>query len=254
MKKKMNHISEPEHHRLIKKQTPLVQKIARHMVRKLPASVECDDLVQDGLLALIDAILRGTREMSGVHFESYVAQRAQGAMIDSLRANDPVTRQVRKDMRRVELVMQKLGHQLGRAPQEGEVAAELGLPIAEYQRILQDAQGYALISLDDLGGDEDGPAYLQECALHNVDPFVMLERAALRKALAQVIQGLSAQRKTLLHLYYEEDMTMQQIGRELQLSESRVSQLHTLTIAQLRAAIFPASEQAALLKSRGKRR
>lgn len=254
MKKKMNHLSEPEHHRLIKKQKPLVEKIARHMARKLPASVDCDDLVQDGLLALIDAILRGTRELSGIHFESYVAQRAQGAMIDGLRANDPVTRQVRKDMRRVELAIQKLGHHHGRAPLEGEVAAELGLPIAEYQRILQDAQGYSLISLDDLGGDEDGPAYLQQCLQRNVDPFVVLERAALRKTLAAAIQAMPEQRKVLLHLYYEEDLTMQQVGSVLQLSESRVSQLHTLTIAQLRAAIFPALEIAPLLKSRVKRR
>jgi RNA polymerase sigma factor for flagellar operon FliA len=253
MRKQTSNISESEHHRLIRKQTPLVEKIARHMARKLPASVDCDDLVQDGLLGLIDAILRGTKEMTDVRFESYVAQRAQGAMIDGLRANDPGTRQIRKDMRRVELAIQRLGHQYGRAPQEGEVAADLGLPIAEYQRILQDAHGYLLISLEDLGGDgEDAPAYLRQCAQRNVDPFVVLERAALRNALAGAISAMPEQRKTLLRLYYEEDMKMHQIGSVLQLSESRVSQLHTLTIAQLRAAIFPATENTSLLKLRKK--
>ena len=233
MRKQTSTISESEHHRLIKKQTPLVEKIARHMARKLPASVDCDDLVQDGLLGLIDAILRGTKEMTDVHFESYVAQRAQGAMIDGLRANDPGTRQIRKDMRRVELAIQRLGHHYGRPPHEGEVAADLGLPLAEYQRILQDAHGY-----------------LQQCAQRNVDPFVVLEREALRKALAGAINAMPEQRKTLLRLYYEEDMKMHQIGSVLQLSESRVSQLHTLTIAQLRAAIFPAKQDTSLLKLR----
>lgn len=250
MRKQTSTISESEHHRLIKKQTPLVEKIARHMARKLPASVDCDDLVQDGLLGLIDAILRGTKEMTDVHFESYVAQRAQGAMIDGLRANDPGTRQIRKDMRRVELAIQRLGHHYGRPPHEGEVAADLGLPLAEYQRILQDAHGYLLISLEDLGGGEDAPAYLQQCAQRNVDPFVVLEREALRKALAGAINAMPEQRKTLLRLYYEEDMKMHQIGSVLQLSESRVSQLHTLTIAKLRAAIFPAKQDTSLLKLR----
>ena len=200
MRKQTSTISESEHHRLIKKQTPLVEKIARHMARKLPASVDCDDLVQDGLLGLIDAILRGTKEMTDVHFESYVAQRAQGAMIDGLRANDPGTRQIRKDMRRVELAIQRLGHHYGRPPHEGEVAllaADLGLPLAEYQRILQDAHGYLLISLEDLGGGEDAPAYLQQCAQRNVDPFVVLEREALRKALAGAIILLQAGRNRL---------------------------------------------------------
>lgn len=107
-----------------------------------------------------------------------------------------------------------------------------------------------LISLEDLGGGEDAPAYLQQCAQRNVDPFVVLEREALRKALAGAINAMPEQRKTLLRLYYEEDMKMHQIGSVLQLSESRVSQLHTLTIAQLRAAIFPAKQDTSLLKLR----
>jgi RNA polymerase sigma factor for flagellar operon FliA len=108
-----------ESQRLIEEHTPLVKKIARKLARKLPSNVECDDLIQDGLLGLINAIVRSSRATIGGQFESYVAKRAHGAMVDGLRANDPGSRQIRKDMRRVEVVIQQLGHQLGRTPLEG---------------------------------------------------------------------------------------------------------------------------------------
>ncbi|HPW84809.1 MAG TPA: sigma factor, partial [Rhodoferax sp.] len=133
--------------RLVADKTPMVEKIARNLSRKLPTSVERDDLVQDGMVGLIDAILRWTRETTSSHFDNYVAQRAQGAMLDGLRANDPGSRSLRRAMRAAEQVIQRLGHQKGRPPLESEVAQALGLDISEYQRMLQDVQGYSLISL-----------------------------------------------------------------------------------------------------------
>lgn len=247
-------ITDPEVQRLIQTQTPLVEKIARHLARRLPASVECSDLIQDGMVGLIEAILRWTRDTTGAHFERYVAQRARGAMLDGLRAVDPGTRQRRQEMRRVELVIQQLGHVKGRSPQEGEVAAALGMAVADYQRILQDVQGYVLISLEDLAGEDNAEHYLEHCADSNLDPLVVLERAALRKKLAECIQMLPEQKKTLLQLYYEEDKKMHEIGLLLQISEARVSQLHTHTIAQLRAALFVDDPAASLLKPRSKPR
>jgi RNA polymerase sigma factor for flagellar operon FliA len=247
-------ITDPELQRLIKAQAPMVKKIAHRLANRLPASVERDDLVQDGMLGLINALLRWTRETTGQHFESYVAQRAQGAMLDGLRAIDPGTRQRRKDMRQVEIAIQKLSHEKGRSPQEGEVAEALGLPIAGYQRILQEVSGYVLISLDDLAGSDDPEQYLAQCAASDQDPLVVLERAALRQTLAAAIQVLPEQKNMVLRLYYEEELKMHEIGSQLRLSEARVSQLHTQAIAQLRAALFGQDPSVSVLKPRTKAR
>lgn len=243
-----------ESQRLLAEHTPLVKKIARKLARKLPSNVECDDLIQDGLLGLIDAIVRASRSTIGGQFESYVAQRAHGAMVDGLRASDPGSRQIRKDMRRVEVAIQQLGHQLGRTPFEGEVATALGLPLCDYQHMLQEAHGYLLISLDDLIGGADAHEYRYQCGTGHVDPLVALERSALRNALANAIKALTAQDQQILHLYYAEDQKMREIGIQLGLSESRVSQLHTQVIAQLRAVVLGADHPTAVLKPRTKLR
>jgi len=245
-------ITDTESQRLIAEHTPLVKKIARKLARKLPSSVECDDLIQDGLLGLIDAIVRTSRVTIGGQFESYVAKRAHGAMVDGLRANDPGNRQIRKEMRRVEIAIQQLGHRLGRTPLESEVASALGLPLAEYQSMLQEAHGYLLISLDDLIGGSDAHEYRYQCGTGNADPLVALERSSLRNALAEAIKALPEQGKAILHMYYAEDRKMREIGYQLELSESRVSQLHTHVIAQLRAIVLGGDQPTAVLKPRSK--
>src|SRR5450830_1594525 len=111
---------DPQNQRLFEQNKPLVEKIARNMARKLTANIECDDLIQDGMLGLIDAILRNSKSTTSAQFESYAAHRARGAMLDGLRAGDPGSRQIRRSMRQVELVILQLGHQLGRAPLESE--------------------------------------------------------------------------------------------------------------------------------------
>ncbi len=249
-------VSDPRIQQLIEDKTALVEKIAHKLVRRLPASVEYRDVLQDGMLGLIDAIVRWTRETTGQHFENYVALRAQGAMLDGLRALDPGTRQIRQEMRRVELAIQQLGHRHGRNPTELEVANALGMDIDEYQCILQEAHGYTLISLDDLLGGEgsDVDAFLQQCAKSHEDPMVMLQRASLRDALKKAIGTLPEQKQMVLKLYYEEEMKMHEVGSALSISEARVSQLHTHTIAQLRADLLGSEEVLALLKPRSKPR
>jgi RNA polymerase sigma factor for flagellar operon FliA len=239
-------------HPLIEAQIRLVERIAYGMARRLPVSVDRADLVQDGLLGLSEAILRWTHQTNGAHFENYMALRAHGAMLDGLRTLDHGSRKVRRDMRRIELAIQHLEHQHGRAPREQEVAELLDLPLREYQSILQEAHGYLLISLDDIGGD-NAEAYLDQCIAENADPLVVLERSALRQALALAITRLPEQKQELLMLYYEKGLKMHEIGKTLRLTEARISQLHTQTIAQLRAVIVEGT-MAALLKPRTKRR
>ena len=247
-------LTDPEVQRLIQTQTPRVEKIARYMARRLPASVETSDLIQDGMLGLIGGLLRWTRETTGGHFDHYIAQRAHGAMLDGLRAIDPGTRQRRKQMRRVELTIQLLGHTKGRAPVESEVATAMDMSISDYRRILQDVHGYVLISLEDLVHPENGEHYLDYNAASNFDPLKMLERDALRRVLIAAVDALTEQKKTLLRLYYEDDLKMHEIGSVLNISEARVSQLHTQTIAQLRAVLFTEDPSASVLKPRKKPR
>lgn len=226
---------------------PLVEKLARSLGRKLPASVDAEDLLQDGHLALINAILGTSKKLTADHFRNYVAMRVQGAMLDGLRAMDHGSRQLRKDMRAVELAIQRLGHQLGRAPREQELATALDMPLKKYQRMLQEAADYSLISLEDLGPFDD-LSIPSLCAESN--PLAMLERAALRQLLAQAIDGLPSQSHTVLRHYYVDDLKMHEIGSRLQVTEARVSQIHAQAIALLRSAMVDGSGAIPALKPR----
>ena len=213
--------------------TPLVETLARHLVRRLPASVDCADLIQDGQVALINAILCSSKKLAAAHFKNYVALRVQGAMLDGLRVLDHGSRQLRKCMRAVELVIQRLGHQLGRTPLETEVAAALNLPLKKYQGLLQEASDYTLISLDDIVSLDPTLKFFDSET--DSDPLVVLERSELKLSLAQALAKLPRQSSAVLHCYYVEDLKMHQIGKKLLITEARVSQIHSQAIAELRA-------------------
>ncbi|HCX80689.1 MAG: hypothetical protein A3E00_12750 [Curvibacter sp. RIFCSPHIGHO2_12_FULL_63_18] len=243
-------LSRPEQQQLVQQHSPLVGRIARSVAQGMPPNVLTDDLVQDGMLGLIDAIIRTTRETSGAEFEHYLARRARGAMLDGLRALDPATRLVRRRMREVEQALQRLGHRLGRAPVEGEVAQDIDMPLEDYRQLLQQAHGYWLVSLDDLTENADLRGYLDQCAGSDADPLVMLERSVFRKALANSLATLNGQMQEVLSLYYAEGYKMHEIGTHMGLSESRVSQLHTSAIAGLRAQLLDAEQRQQLLRPR----
>jgi RNA polymerase sigma factor for flagellar operon FliA len=248
----MHNISEQELHRQIQEYTPLVEALARSLARKLPANVDEGDLVQDGHVALINAILLTSRKLTTAHFKNYLTLRVHGAMLDGLRELDHGSRLLRKGMRGVELAIQKLGHQLGRMPQQHEVAMELGMPLKKYQRMLQDASDYALISLDDIM-ESDGRG-ADSLALADSDPLKVLERSALKETLAAALAALSKQTSAVLRFYYVEDLKMHEIGRRLKVSEARVSQVHAQAIAELRAKLVDASGLITVLKPRRKPR
>lgn len=235
---------------LVEGQGVRVRALAKDLSRKLPASVDQQDLEQDGYVGLMEAMVRWIRATNGAHFESYVNLRARGAMLDGLRAMDPASRNLRASMRRVEQTIQKLGHALGRRPREGEVAQALDMALADYQDLLQQARDYTLLSLEDLEREADAPDYLAECARRNTDPLVVLERSAFRQGLAQALQGLDAPLQKVLRLYYAEGLRMHEIGAELGVGTSRVSQLHAQAIAELRAALQTPDARFSMLKPR----
>jgi RNA polymerase sigma factor for flagellar operon FliA len=244
----MSHITDQEFRQQIQLHTPLVEKLARNLVRRLPANVDCADLIQDGQIALINAIISNSKKLAAAHFKNYVAMRVQGAMLDGLRVLDHGSRQLRKDMRAVELTIHKLGHQLGRLPREREVAAALDMPLRKYQRILQAAADYTLISLDDIVALDQQILHLANDGCS--DPLGVLERASLRDSLALALSMLPEQSSKVLHLYYVEDFTMHQIGESIRLTEARVSQIHAQAIAELRARMVDASGVMPVLKPR----
>jgi RNA polymerase sigma factor for flagellar operon FliA len=222
---------------LVSQYAPLVKRIAYHLMAKLPASVEVDDLVQNGMIGLLDALGR-FEEGLGAQFETYAVQRIRGAMLDGLRENDWLPRAVRREMRRVEGAIQKLEHEHGRAPSEQELAEALGMTLADYQKLLLDARGHQIVYLEDLA-DGDGDDYLERHATAATapDPLTALEEAGSRAALVAAIDGLPEREKLMMALYYEQDLNLREIGEVLGVTESRVCQLHTQAIARLRAAV-----------------
>lgn len=240
----------PDKEQLVLQYAPLVKRIALHLLAKLPASVQLDDLIQNGMIGLLDAIGR-FEEGLGAQFETYAVQRVRGAMLDGLRENDWLPRGVRREMRRVEEAIHRLEHLHGRPPTETELAESLGMPLVEYQRLLQDARGHQLIYIEDLTGDEDENYLDRNYAGTSPDPLAALEDQSMREALVGAIATLPEREQLMMSLYYEEDLNLKEIGEVLGVTESRVCQLHTQAVARLRTAVL-GHEATPLAKRRGR--
>ena len=221
---------------LIKQYQPLVRRLAHHMMAKLPASVEVDDLIQVGLIGLADALTR-YEASQGVQFETFATQRIRGAMLDELRENDWMSRGSRKSQKEIESALRKLEHRLGRTPVESEIAAELGLQLGEYQTLLNKVRGTQLVYLEDMSGrNEDDEGFLdRHVADEKADPLNMLRDQRLRESLVAAIKLLPEREQYIMSMYYEHDMNLKEIAAVLDVTESRVCQLHSQSIARLRA-------------------
>lgn len=221
---------------LIKQYQPLVRRLAHYMMAKLPASVEVDDLIQVGLIGLADALSR-FESAQGVQFETFATQRIRGAMLDELRGNDWMSRGSRKNQKEIETSIRQLEHRLGRSPAESEIAAEMGLGLTEYQDMLNKVRGTQLVYLEDLSrSGEDDDSYLdRHVADADSDPLNLLRNQRLRESLVQAIKTLPEREQYVMSMYYEQDMNLKEIAQVLDVTESRVCQLHSQSIARLRA-------------------
>ncbi len=221
---------------LIRQYQPLVHKLAHHMMAKLPANVQVDDLIQVGLMGLSEALTR-FESAQGVQFETFATQRIRGAMLDELRDNDWVSRGIRKSQKDIEESMRRLEHRLGRSPRESEIAAELGLSLAEYQSLLSKVQGSQLLYLEDIGhGTDDEDGFLdRHLGDTDADPLNLLRNERIRQALVAAIKNLPEREQYIMSMYYEQDMNLKEIAAVLDVTESRVCQLHSQSIARLRA-------------------
>ncbi|MGE0557186.1 MAG: RNA polymerase sigma factor FliA [Burkholderiales bacterium] len=215
---------------------PLVKRIAHHMMASLPPSVEIDDIIQSGMMGLLDAARRYT-ESEGAQFETYAVQRIRGAMLDSLRQSDWLPRSLRRSLRRIETAISRLEQAHSRPPSERELAAALDMPLEDYQHLLQEARGYQLVSYEDFMGGEDESFIDRYCSDGRPDPLAFLTDRAVREELAEAIDELPDREKKVMGLYYEQELNLREIGEVLGVSESRICQLHTQAIARLRVRL-----------------
>ena len=220
---------------LIRQHAPLVRRIAQHMIAKLPPNVELDDLIQVGMIGLADALSR-FESSQGVQFETFASQRIRGAMLDELRDNDWMSRSSRKGQKDIERAIHKLEQALGRAPKESEIAGAMELELGEYQSMLSKVRGTQLIYLEDISpGEDDGGSFLDRyVADASADPFAMLRDERMRAALVAAIENLPEREKYVMGMYYEHEMNLKEIAAVLEVTESRVCQLHSQAVARLR--------------------
>ncbi len=222
---------------LIKQYSPLVRRLAHQMIAKLPANVEVDDLIQVGLIGLTDALSRFDAEQ-GVQFETFATQRIRGAMLDELRGGDWMSRGTRRQQREIEAAVHRVEQRLDRAPSEAEIAAEMGLGLQEYQDLLSKVRGTQLIYLEDMSGDDGDEDYLDRHVADEAgNPMLQLQDHRMREALVAAIKNLPEREQFVMSMYYEHDMNLKEIAAVLNVTESRVCQLHSQSIARLRVKL-----------------
>lgn len=229
--------SVPDRDLLLMEHLPTVRYLARRIHERLPQHVDLHDLISAGVVGLIDAFSKFDHTKK-VQFKSYAQFRIRGAILDSLRTLDWSPRELRRKGRAVEEAIRSVTQRIGRAPSEQEIAEELGLGLAEYQRILGDLRGLEIGSLhmerSEDSGDEEltyipGPA--------EEDPLFRCLKGEMKQRLADAIDELPEKERIVLTLYYYEELTMKEIGLTLGVVESRVSQIHSSAVLRLRAAL-----------------
>jgi RNA polymerase sigma factor FliA len=213
---------------------PLVKRIAHHMMAKLPACVQVDDLIQAGMIGLLDAMNR-YESSGGAQFETYAAQRIRGAILDELRRADWLPRSLRKKVRRIEAAVSALEQRLGHSPTEQELANELNMSLAEYHETLQHARDGQVIYYEDFQSGADEQFLDQRYSDPQDDALEALLDENLRATLTKAIDELPPREKLVMGMHYEEELNLREIGEVLGVSESRVCQLHTQAIVRLRS-------------------
>lgn len=237
--------------RLILSYAPLVKYVAGRMSNGLPAHIDEADLISYGLLGLISALKRFDPERQ-IKFETYAISRIKGSIIDELRSLDWVPRSVRSKARDIEAVCALLENRLHRAPTDEEIADELHITVAEFRQSLTQISTTSVVALDELwpvsGSDGDRTALIDtiEDPKSN-DPSRMLDLSEIRTRLTAAIDALPQREKTVIALYYYENLTLREIGEVLGVTESRISQLHTKAVLRLKGRLRDEIEPAAII-------
>jgi RNA polymerase sigma factor FliA len=224
----------------IKQYAPLVKYVAGKVAIGMPHNVEFDDLVGFGVFGLFDAIEKFDPEKH-VKFKTYAVTRIRGAIFDELRSIDWVPRSVRQKSREIEDAIHKLESSLGHSASDKEIAKELGMDLNEFQKTMLKISGTSILSLNDLwySGDENDKVSIVDSieSPQSLNPDTIVEKEEIKRVIVEAIQELPDKEKKVLVLYYYEDLTLKEIGEVLEVTESRISQLHTKAIMRLRAKL-----------------
>ncbi len=219
---------------LIKTHALMVKRIAHHLLGRLPQSIQLDDLIQAGMLGLLEAV-RHYDETKGASFETYAGIRIRGHMLDEVRRNDWVPRSVYRNARMISAAVKLVENRLGRDAKDQEVAAELGISLTEYHEMLNDSASAHLYGFDDLGVTDD--VLKDEVLGLSTEPHVNALRADMKTHLTHVIGSLPKNERLVLSLYYEQDLNLKEIGEVLGVSESRVSQIHSQATHRIKSRL-----------------
>lgn len=225
---------------LVVRYAPLVKYVIGRMAISLPAAMDSDDVLSAGTVGLLHAIDRFDPDQ-GVRFETYALQRIRGAIIDTIRSLSPLSRGAGRRARMLDETTALLAQRLGRVPTQEELATELGVDLAELGRLLLES-AHVIVSLDGTssGGDDDGEVQSLRDLLHDPDEAAtdeVVEEHELVDRLSGAIDSLPPRDRLVLNLYYHEELTLKEISRVIEVSESRVSQIHTAAVMKLRALL-----------------
>ena len=225
---------------LVKQYAPLVKYVAGKVAMGMPQNVEFDDLVGYGIFGLFDAIEKYDPDKQ-IKFKTYAVTRIRGAIFDELRSIDWVPRSVRQKAREVEDAVRRLEVSLGRTALDEEIANEMKITLTEFNKLMLKVSGTSILSLNDVwysGEDNDNISIGDSIESSQVlNPDVIVEKQEIKRVIIRAIQELPEKEKKVLVLYYYEDLTLKEIGKVLDVTESRVSQLHTKAIMRLRAKL-----------------
>jgi len=219
---------------LIIKHAPLVKRIAYHLMGRLPETVQVDDLIQAGMIGLLEAG-KNYDASQGASFDTYAGIRIRGAMLDEVRRSDWTPRSVHKKSRMVTEAIKEVENNTGRDAKTAEIAEHLGVSIDEYNKILQDSMGCKAFSVEQL--TESGDQAFVDAEKDITQPFDLLGKEHFQQALAQAIMGLPERERLVVSLYYEEELNLREIGEVLNVSESRVSQISSQAMLRLRSRL-----------------
>ncbi|MES9971873.1 MAG: RNA polymerase sigma factor FliA, partial [Candidatus Thiodiazotropha sp.] len=219
---------------LVDQHAGLVKRIAYHLMNRLPPNVQADDLIQAGMLGLLEAS-RNYDPTQGASFETYAGIRIRGAMLDEIRRSDWTPRSVHRKARMVAEAMREIENHEGRDARDVEVADALDMSLEEYHQILRDSTGCRIFSLDELTAVSDGFPVAREGS--GDTPFDGLQKDAFKKALADAIAGLPDRERLVIAMYYDDEMNLREIGHVLGVSESRVCQIHSQATLRLRSRL-----------------
>ncbi len=224
----------PKTDALVVRHAELVKRIAYHLAGRLPASVEVSDLIQAGMLGLLEAASNYTADR-GASFETYAGIRIRGAMLDALRKLDWAPRSVHRKARAAAAAVRELEAEFGREARDVEIAERMNVSLDEYHRIAQDAASCRVASLDDSSGDEE--SLLGRVEDEGADPFLDATETGFRSALAGAIKELPERERLVMSMYYDDELNLKEIGAVLKVTESRVCQLHGQALVRLKARL-----------------